>query len=69
MLFSNVETIIQKKDENFLFLDEDDGQFFLNKKIIKIDQIDAEFESFSYVFKKKLTKREELLLRVVLALP
>ena len=34
-LFSNVETIIQKKDENSLFLDEDDSQFFLNKKSLK----------------------------------
>ena len=30
-LFSNVETFIQKKDENSLFSDEDDSQFFLNK--------------------------------------
>ena len=52
-LFSNVETIIQKKDENSLFLDEDDGQFFLNKKIIKIDQIDAEFESYGFLYSQK----------------
>jgi hypothetical protein len=53
MLFSNVETIIQKKDENSLFLDEDDTQFFLNKKIIKIDQIDAEFESYGFLYSQK----------------
>ena len=52
-LFSNVETIIQKKDENSLFLDEDDSQFFLNKKIIKIDQIDAEFESYGFLYSQK----------------
>ena len=53
MLFSNVETIIQKKDENSLFLDDDDNQFFLNKKIIKIDQIDAEFESYGFLYSQK----------------
>jgi DNA polymerase-3 subunit alpha len=53
VLFSNVETIIQKKDENSLFLDEDDNQFFLNKKIIKIDQIDAEFESYGFLYSQK----------------
>ena len=52
-LFSNVETIIQKKDENSLFSDEDDSQFFLNKKIIKIDQIDAEFESYGFLYSQK----------------
>ena len=45
-LFYNVEYIIQKKDENSLFLDEDDNQFFLNKKISNLDSIDAEFESY-----------------------
>ncbi len=53
LLFSNVETIIQKKDENSLFSDEDDTQFFLNKKIIKIDQIDAEFESYGFLYSQK----------------
>ena len=53
VLFSNVETIIQKKDENSLFLDEDDNHFFLNKKIIKIDQIDAEFESYGFLYSQK----------------
>jgi DNA polymerase-3 subunit alpha len=53
MLFSNVETIIQKRDENSLFIDEDDTQFFLNKKIIKIDQIDAEFESYGFLYSQK----------------
>ena len=52
-LFSNVETIIQKKDENSLFIDEDDTQFFLNKKITKIDQIDAEFESYGFLYSQK----------------
>jgi DNA polymerase-3 subunit alpha len=52
-LFSNVETIIQKKDENSLFSDEDDSQFFLNKKIIKIDQINAEFESYGFLYSQK----------------
>ena len=53
ILFSNVETIIQKKDENSLFLDDDDSQFFLNKKLVKIDQIDAEFESYGFLYSQK----------------
>ena len=52
-LFYNVEYIIQKKDENSLFLDEDDNQFFLNKKISKIDSIDAEFESYGFLYSQK----------------
>jgi DNA polymerase-3 subunit alpha len=52
-LFYNVEYIIQKKDENSLFLDDDDNQFFLNKKISKIDSIDAEFESYGFLYSQK----------------
>ena len=52
-LFSNVEFIIQKKDENSLFVDEEDTQFFLNQKINKIDQIDAEFESYGFLYSQK----------------
>ena len=52
-LFYNVEYIIPKKDENSLFLDEDDNQFFLNKKISKIDSIDAEFESYGFLYSQK----------------
>ena len=52
-LFFNVEYIIQKKDENSLFIDEDDSQFFLNKKINKLDSIDAEFESYGFLYSQK----------------
>jgi DNA polymerase-3 subunit alpha len=52
-LFFNVEYIIQKKDENSLFIDEDDSQFFLNKKIKKLDSIDAEFESYGFLYSQK----------------
>jgi len=52
-LFYNVEYIIQKKDENSLFIDEDDSQFFLNKKINKLDSIDAEFESYGFLYSQK----------------
>ena len=55
-LFANVENIIQKKSGATLFNDLSDNQFFLIK-VIKIDPIKAEFESYGFLYsQKKQTK-------------
>ena len=52
-LFANVEFIIQKSDSNTLFNNEDDSQFFLNKKFNILDNIKAEFESYGFLYSQK----------------
>ena len=52
-LFANVEFIIQKSDSNTLFSNEDDSQFFLNKKFDVLDNIKAEFESYGFLYSQK----------------
>ena len=52
-LFSNVEYIIQKIDNNSLFNDFNDEQFFMNKKYIEMDDVEAEFESFGFLYSQK----------------
>jgi DNA polymerase-3 subunit alpha len=52
-LFANVEFIIQKSDTNTLFNNEDDNQFFLNKKFDNLDNIKAEFESYGFLYSQK----------------
>ena len=52
-LFANVEFIIQKSDSNTLFNNEDDSQFFLNKKFNILDNIKSEFESYGFLYSQK----------------
>jgi DNA polymerase-3 subunit alpha len=52
-LFANVEYVIQKTDGNLLFNESNDDQFFIKKKFDKIDSIDAEFESYGFLYSQK----------------
>ena len=52
-LFANVEYIIQKKDNSLLFEETSDNSYFLNKKYNKINYIDAEFESFGFLYSQQ----------------
>ena len=52
-LFANVEFIIKKIDGDSLFNEISDEQFFMNKKFKLLDNIDAEFESYGFLYSQK----------------
>jgi len=52
-LFANVEYIIQKKENSLLFKETNDNSYFLNKRYDKINYINAEFESFGFLYSQQ----------------